>query len=826
MSDLYRVVAVALILNCWTSLEVACGGEAIRGEMSDELWAKVLAKNPNVAKGDRQAWRAALHPSNPITEVPSELGNQKLAELGYVDVTAAPFAADPTGSRDSTKSLQDAINFARDHQMVCFFPAGDYVISETLSCRHSLAVREQTGDLYGPNLFPCQLVGSTKDSTRRARLILAANSSGFDKADSRKHVVYFSNVSNRAESPDSGEANTVHYNQTFRSIDIIVREGNDGAVGLRMQAAEGSTIQDTTIDLREGGHTGVWGLPGSGGSTHAVTVLGGKIGIDTRNHPEPRDRFASGSQPTVTVFDVTLVNQSEWAVWSLSRGPLIGAGWTIQTQKTGPVIRVGKPWVAFPFDNSFGLIDARIDYQVPSLKNVVFESDRSLFLQNVYARNAAGIEAQGDVEVCEGSWSRLKTCAIHKERAPHKRFKGTEPVYDNGTLVGDSLIESECVTSTPPDLNLKHAWGSDFPSFESNDVVNVKDFGAIGDGVADDAAAFEKAIAAGNTVFLPKGRYRVGRTVQLKPGTVLIGVSQTLSRIAGGDSKDYGRFGNNPDPEGNPLPIVASATGRGAVNKLGCLGIDILYPWSAHDPRVIGAYCLDWQAGPGSLIRDCAVNGKTQHYFNPELVLKIHHKNRTRKMARIDEDETDEEPLYPLKHPLVKIHNGGAVDWFNFYIHGNHPYKNESRVLLIQDTQGPVAIHHLHAQHARCDYIVEVQDSSNVDVFGIKSEHHTNFMLVEDSDHVRIVGHGGIATPEPPRSHYTFKNCDDFLLSNFGEQATFASQFQKKGSWRNPLPLYPTDSYDAMVEIRDGERIVTESRFERPILYRRGEPLR
>ena len=56
--------------------------------------------------------------------VPAELGDPRTAAMGYVDVTKAPFRADPAGKQDSTRALQDAINFARDHQMVCFFPPG------------------------------------------------------------------------------------------------------------------------------------------------------------------------------------------------------------------------------------------------------------------------------------------------------------------------------------------------------------------------------------------------------------------------------------------------------------------------------------------------------------------------------------------------------------------------------------------------------------------------------------------------------------------------------------------------------------------------------
>jgi hypothetical protein len=47
-----------------------------------------------------------------------------LASLGYLDVTLPPYEADPTGKIDSTASIQQAINDARDAQLVCLLPPG------------------------------------------------------------------------------------------------------------------------------------------------------------------------------------------------------------------------------------------------------------------------------------------------------------------------------------------------------------------------------------------------------------------------------------------------------------------------------------------------------------------------------------------------------------------------------------------------------------------------------------------------------------------------------------------------------------------------------
>jgi Pectate lyase superfamily protein len=57
------------------------------------------------------------------------------------------------------------------------------------------------------------------------------------------------------------------------------------------------------------------------------------------------------------------------------------------------------------------------------------------------------------------------------------------------------------------------------------DVFNVKDFGALGNGMRDDANAIQAAINAaidndGGTVYFPAGRYIVGRRLEIKPRNI------------------------------------------------------------------------------------------------------------------------------------------------------------------------------------------------------------------------------------------------------------------------------------------------------------------
>jgi len=70
-------------------------------------------------------------------------------------------------------------------------------------------------------------------------------------------------------------------------------------------------------------------------------------------------------------------------------------------------------------------------------------------------------------------------------------------------------------------------------------VVSVKDFGAVGDGVADDTAAFNTALLASATVFVPKGTYIV-KNVAIQSGNRLVGegwqsILKQKSDVSGGD---------------------------------------------------------------------------------------------------------------------------------------------------------------------------------------------------------------------------------------------------------------------------------------------------
>lgn len=59
------------------------------------------------------------------------------------------------------------------------------------------------------------------------------------------------------------------------------------------------------------------------------------------------------------------------------------------------------------------------------------------------------------------------------------------------------------------------------------ETVSVKDFGAVGDGIADDTVAFSSAIAASKQIYIPAGTYLVDTVVVTGNGYNIVGASPT-----------------------------------------------------------------------------------------------------------------------------------------------------------------------------------------------------------------------------------------------------------------------------------------------------------
>lgn len=64
-----------------------------------------------------------------------------------------------------------------------------------------------------------------------------------------------------------------------------------------------------------------------------------------------------------------------------------------------------------------------------------------------------------------------------------------------------------------------------------DETVSVRDHGAVGDGVADDAPAFAAALAAHESVYVPAGQWRLASPVQVPPRRTIIGAGRDATLI-------------------------------------------------------------------------------------------------------------------------------------------------------------------------------------------------------------------------------------------------------------------------------------------------------
>lgn len=121
-----------------------------------------------------------------------------------------------------------------------------------------------------------------------------------------------------------------------------------------------------------------------------------------------------------------------------------------------------------------------------------------------------------------------------------KLASGESLAYSSGVRWFISASTSRLFASYIPNASTDLATQAELESVDTQldnlAIFNVKDYGAKGDGATDDATAIQKALDAANTaggglVFLPKGTYIVGKTLEVDNFVTLAAAGARLSTL-------------------------------------------------------------------------------------------------------------------------------------------------------------------------------------------------------------------------------------------------------------------------------------------------------
>ena len=423
-----------------------------------------------------------------------------------VDVTKAPYFADPTGQRDSTAALKQAVNdvlrayekafyetrdklyaMPEDDALISFeirkigqrhnvifpevlppsrilyFPKGTYLVSDTVSYDME-EFRNILGDARHLEMN-CQLrfLGESREETV---IKLRDNCPGFEFGNSRPVISFM-----------RGEASNIAMTNMFENITIDVGAGNPGAVGLLFFANNTGAVRHVTIrssDPEYRGHIGYAILHDkiSANYTKDVEVIGFDYGfkITPQTHYTAFEHIRTSHQRRYGFFvEQTTVSIRDY-----------------ESHNSVPALRV------YGINAFVCVVEGRFLGGDP-IGAAIRHDFGTLMVRDIYA--------EGYEHILTSQWK-------------------TVPICENPL--------SEAVMGGPVTLwNDQDAHSLRLPIEETPEVqwdpfdkwVSVDTFGAVGDGVHDDTEAIRRAFASGaSTVCFESGNYLIDGPIYVPAG--------------------------------------------------------------------------------------------------------------------------------------------------------------------------------------------------------------------------------------------------------------------------------------------------------------------
>ncbi len=606
-------------------------------------------------------WLGAVGPSRGASIYPARLDDPKAVYL-----TPDRFPVRGDGQADDSAAIQAAIDKVQETTLegILFVPQGLYRITRTIYVWPGVRVIG-----YGE---------------KRPVFLLADKTPGFQQGVAYMFFFAGARPNRRAGAgagfpgrafrplpappgavpPDDAipDANAGTFYSAMSNIDFEIGNDNAGAVCIRFHVAQHGYLAH--MDFQTG--SGLAALNDIGNEAEDLHFHGGRYGILTRK-PSPAWQF--------TLLDSTFEGQREAAIRENEAG----------------LTMIHDEFRNVPTAIS---IDPRYSDQL-WVKDARFENIRgpAIVISN---ENNRMTEINAENIVCR------QVAVFARFRESGRQLAGAGEVYEvktfsHGLTLGSLAATGEIKTryeavplKTMPPSSPNVIRG--LPAAAT--WVNLRSLGIRGDGVADETAAIQKAIAEHPVLYIPSGYYIVRDTLRLRPDSVLIGLHPDQTQF---DIPDSTPGFQGP---GAPRPLLEAP--RGGDNIVTGIGLSA----GGINSRATGAL---WMAGKDSLMDDVrflgghGTNGPDGRRVNPY-------------SANLFSDP-DPHRRWDAQFPSLWITHGGGGTFANIWT----PDTFAQAGLYISDTTTPGRVYELSSEHhVRAE--IKLDQAANWELYALQTE--------------------------------------------------------------------------------------------------------
>ena len=586
----------------------------------------------------------------PLRTFPSEsYFPERVNDAKAVYLTPEAFAVHGDGTTDDSDALQQAIDKIQETgtQGILFVPSGRYRITRTI------------------NIWPgIRLIGYGKT---RPVMVLGAHTSGFQEGP--KYMIFFAGGRPKGAPEPPPDANPGTFYSAISNVDIEIQEGNPGAVGIRGHYAQHCYLAHMEFHLG----SGMAGIHDGGNVAHDLHFFGGKYGIWTRK-PSPGWQF--------TILDSSFEGQSEAAIREHEAGLTL-----IRPQfKNVPVAVSIDPGY---FDELW-IKDGR--FENVSNAGVVISEE-----------NSRRTEINMEEVVCRG----VPVFAMFRESGRKAAGRGETYVvkrFSHGLHFDDvgAVPSIGNVFEVEPLPEMPAAVKSDLRELPAMGTwVNVRSYGAVGDGIADDTAALRKAIAEHQTIYFPIGQYRVTETIELKPDTVIVGLHPSITRIVLAD--ETAAF---QGPGGPKALLEAPRGGNNIVTGIGVYTNGI-------NSRAVG---LKWMSGAESMVDDVRFLGG-HGTVNPGDSAEQNRKMWTQIYNNTNTADSDIRRRWDGQYPSLWVTEGGGGTFVDIWT----PSTFAQAGMYVSETSTRGRVYEMSSEHHVRNEIV-LDGVANWEIYALQTE--------------------------------------------------------------------------------------------------------